>query len=145
MACFRGERAGTSSAKARELMRCKVGTHKDVGVGQRPDMTLFPIDTGEQMLQFGVDFEDRLEWQTRVAVLVVVERVDLVMPHESADRESVLFVVVVVQISSFIVRQAEFAEVGWAQEAGPDQREGGVQGQRASPQRDAPRILPTMS
>lgn len=44
-------------------------------------MTLFPIDTGEQMLQFGVDFEDRLERQTRVAMLVVIERVDLVMPH----------------------------------------------------------------
>jgi hypothetical protein len=98
---------GTSSAQsAAELERCKGKTHKDVGVGQRPDMTLFPVDTGEQMLQFGVDFEDRLERQTGVAVLVVIERVDLVMPHESADRESVLFVVVVVQVSSFIVREA---------------------------------------
>jgi hypothetical protein len=33
------------------------------------------------MLQFGVDFEDRLERQTGVAVLVVIERVDLVMTN----------------------------------------------------------------
>jgi hypothetical protein len=40
-------------------------------------MTLFPVDTGEQMLQFGVDFEDRLERQTGVAVLSDDEARDL--------------------------------------------------------------------
>lgn len=117
-----------------------MGTHKDVGVGECPDVTLLPIDTGEQMLQFGVDFEDRLERQTGVAVLVVIERVDLVMPHESADRESILFVVVIVQVSSFIVREAEFAEVGCRHKRGVSRG-----GYRASPQQDGPRILPTMS
>lgn len=52
-----------------------------------------------------------LERQRAVALLVVVHRVDGVVLDEPADRETVLFVVVGMQLLGFVLVEAESAEV----------------------------------
>jgi hypothetical protein len=52
-------------------------------------VTLLSVDVSQQLLQSRIDFENGFEGKSLVAVLVVVERVDLVMPHESSNRQAV--------------------------------------------------------
>lgn len=87
------EHPSTLRSGSKPKKRPRVSTYEDIGIGEGPHVTLFPVDVREQSLQFGVDRQDRLERQARVAVLVVVERVDLVMPDQSPNREAVLLVV----------------------------------------------------
>jgi len=77
-------------------------------------MALLAVDVAQQPPQLRVVLEDLVERERRVAVLVVIKRVDGVVAHESPDREAVLAVVVRVQVLGLVVREAEAAEVGCA-------------------------------
>lgn len=65
----------------------------DVGVREAPQPDLAPVKVLEQPPQLRLGREHALERQGVVDLLVVLDRVDLVVPHEPFDREPVLLVV----------------------------------------------------
>lgn len=72
-------------------------TMRLVGVGEQPQPDLAPVNILEELAQLGIRLDDGLQRQSVVHLGVVVHGVNLVVTHETLDRETVVCVVLAVQ------------------------------------------------
>lgn len=82
-----------------------------VRIGQCPNAAFGAIKFPKESFDARFRPQDALQRQCRIALGIVVERIDLVVHHEAADRKAVLFVVAPMQSFCLLAAQTQAEKV----------------------------------